>query len=112
MITSLMVFHAVISVFLILMVLLQFGKGAEAGLMSGVGDSSFIGAGKGNILSKITTVLAVLYLANSVYLARLQSHRTDSSILDSKTPIAKSIEVKDVKKTPVPIKAEEKKETK
>lgn len=32
MITTLMVFHAVISVLLILLVLLQFGKGAEAGL--------------------------------------------------------------------------------
>ena len=70
--TSLMVFHAIISVLLIVSVLLQFGKGAEAGLMSSASESVFSGSQQGNIMSKITTVLTVIFLANCIFLARLQ----------------------------------------
>lgn len=90
MFTSLMVFHIVISLLMIVLVLLQFGKGAEAGLMSGGGggDASFTGAQQGNILTKITTVLAVLFLGNSILLAKIQSTKSSSSILDGDAPIA------------------------
>ena len=88
MINTLMVFHAVISVLLIIMVLLQFGKGAEAGLMSGGSDAVMTGAQQGNILTKITTVLAILFLGNSIYLAKLQNTNTSKSILDGEAPIA------------------------
>ena len=89
MITTLMVFHAVISVLLILLVLLQFGKGAEAGLFSGGGgDAVFTGSQQGNILSKMTVVLAVLFLGNSVLLAKLQSSRSAKALLDSEAPVA------------------------
>jgi preprotein translocase subunit SecG len=89
MITTLMVFHAVISVLLILLVLLQFGKGAEAGLFSGGGgDAVFTGSQQGNILSKMTVVLAVLFLGNSVLLAKLQSSRSAKSLLDTEAPVA------------------------
>lgn len=89
MITTLMVFHAVISILLILMVLLQFGKGAEAGLFSGGGgDAVFTGSQQGNILSKITVVLAILFLGNSILLTKLQSSKTGQSLLDTEAPIA------------------------
>ncbi|WP_127716624.1 preprotein translocase subunit SecG [Halobacteriovorax sp. HLS] len=88
MFTSLMVFHIVISILLIVLVLLQFGKGAEAGLLSGGGDASFTGAQQGNILTKLTTVLAVLFLGNSILLAKIQSTKSSSSILDGDAPIA------------------------
>ncbi len=92
MITTLMVFHAVISFFLVGMVLIQFGKGAEAGLFSGSSDSVFTGAQQGNILGKITMVLAVLFLANSLFLAKLQSKKVDESILATETtPISRPL---------------------
>ena len=86
--TSLMVFHAIISIILIISVLLQFGKGAEAGLMSSASDSVFTGAQQGNILSKITTVLTVIFLANCIILAKMQSGTETKSILDGETPMA------------------------
>ncbi|MBL6989890.1 MAG: preprotein translocase subunit SecG [Bacteriovoracaceae bacterium] len=90
--TALMVFHAFISLLMILMVLLQFGKGAEAGLISGgASDAVFSGSQQGNILSKITTVLAIIFFANCIYLAKLQSSKTGTSILDSETPIARPL---------------------
>lgn len=87
--TTLMVFHGVVSILLILSVLLQFGKGAEAGLISGgASDAVFSGGQKGNILSKITIGLTIIFLANCIYLARYQSNVGSRSLLDSEAPIA------------------------
>ena len=87
-----MIFQATVSLLLIVLVLLQFGKGAEAGLMGGGGgESVFTGSQQGNILSKITIVLAVLFLGNSVLLARLQSTKTGTSIMDGEAPVARQL---------------------
>jgi len=87
-----MVFHAIISVLMIILVLLQFGKGAEAGLMSGGGSESVLSTSQqGNILSKITTVLAIIFMANSIILAKIQSKRGSSSLLDSEAPVARPL---------------------
>jgi preprotein translocase subunit SecG len=90
MLHALMIFQAVVSILLIILVLLQFGKGAEAGLLSGGGasDAAFSTAQKGNILTKITTVLAVIFLAGAVNLARLQSKGAQKSIFDNQAPVA------------------------
>ncbi len=96
MISTLMIFHAVISVLLILMVLLQFGKGAEAGLMSGGGSEAvFTGSQQGNILSKITVVLAILFLGNSILLAKLQSKHSSKTLFDN---APKETKVKEIPK--------------
>lgn len=87
MVDTLMVFQAVLAVLLIIIVLLQFGKGAEAGLLS-AGDSVMSGSQKGNILSKITVVISFFFFANSVYLAKVQSSKSEKSLLDSEAPIA------------------------
>ncbi len=106
--TSLMVFHAIISVLLIVSVLLQFGKGAEAGLMSSASESVFSGSQQGNIMSKITTVLTVIFLANCIFLARLQSGKESKSILDTETPMAAPLSsdpAKPMPSAPVPTEA-------
>ena len=72
-----MIFQLIVSVLLIIIVLIQFGKGAEAGLMASV-DSSMTGSQQGNVLNKITIVLAVLFLGNSILLARIQGHQATS----------------------------------
>lgn len=87
MVQTLMIFQAIVSVLMILVVLLQFGKGAEAGLLS-AGDSVMSGSQKGNILSKITVVLSIFFFSNSVYLAKVQSQKSEKSLLDSEAPIA------------------------
>jgi preprotein translocase subunit SecG len=90
--TSLMILQAIVSVLLIISVLLQFGKGAEAGLMGGAGgESVFTGSQQGNILSKITVVLSIIFLGNSVLLARLQSSGTAKSLLDGEAPISRPL---------------------
>lgn len=87
--TTLMIFHAVISILLIISVLLQFGKGAEAGLISGGSSDSIMSGGqKGNFLSKTTTVLTIIFIANCLYMAHYQSNVSNRSILDSDAPTA------------------------
>ena len=89
MFTSLMVFHAVISILLIISVLLQFGKGAEAGLLGGgASEAVFTGAQQGNILTKITTILTIIFVANCIILAKVQSGKETKSLLDSEAPVA------------------------
>jgi len=90
MLHALMIFQAVVSILLIILVLLQFGKGAEAGLISGGGasDAAFSSAQRGNILTKITTVLAIIFLAGAVNLARMQSKGADKSLFDNQAPVA------------------------
>ena len=102
MIEALMIFQGVVSVLLIIMVLLQFGKGAEAGLISGGGasDAVFSSAQTGNILSKITVVLSILFLGGSINLARLQSKTSGKSLLDSEAPVAVPLN-RDAQKAPV-----------
>lgn len=90
--TTLMILHAAISFLLVVMVLLQFGKGAEAGLISGTGsDQVFSGATKGNILTHITTVLAVFFIASSIMLAKLQSTGSSTSIMDDEAPVSRPL---------------------
>ena len=90
--TTLMIFQAVVSVLLIIVVLLQFGKGAEAGIMGGgASDAVFSGSQKGNIMTKITAVLAILFLGNSILLAKIQTSKGDSSLLDSEAPVARPL---------------------
>jgi preprotein translocase subunit SecG len=89
--TTLMIFQAAVSVLLIVLVLLQFGKGAEAGLLCGGGESIMTGAQQGNILSKATVILSILFMGNSVLLSKIQSEKATSSLLDTEAPVARPL---------------------
>lgn len=90
--TALMLLQAFISILLIIVVLLQFGKGAEAGLMTAAGSESIMSSStRGNIMVKITAVLAVLFLGNSIFLSRLQDSRFQKSILDTEAPLSRPL---------------------
>ncbi|MFW5887493.1 MAG: preprotein translocase subunit SecG [Bacteriovoracia bacterium] len=84
MLTGLIVFHVIICILLIVVVLLQFGKGAETGAVMGSSASQaiFTSSQTGNIFTKLTTVLAVLFMLNSIALSTLTSREADKSIFD------------------------------
>jgi preprotein translocase subunit SecG len=87
-----MVLQAVISVLLIIVVLLQFGKGAEAGLMTAVGSESIMSSStRGNVMVKVTAFLAILFLGNSILLARIQDTKFQKSILDNEAPVSRPL---------------------
>jgi preprotein translocase subunit SecG len=81
----LIIAQVVISISLITLVLLQQGKGADAGAAFGSGASStvFGSRGSANFLSRSTAVLATLFFLNSLGMAFLISNKpTAQSIVD------------------------------
>jgi preprotein translocase subunit SecG len=64
----LMILYVLVSAAIIGLVLLQHGKGADMGASFGAGASATIfgSAGKGNFMTKSTTILAVVFFALSL----------------------------------------------
>lgn len=64
------VIHVFICCFLILIVLLQQGRGADAGATFGGGGQTFFGAsGADTLLTKVTTFTAIAFMCTSILLA-------------------------------------------
>jgi len=88
--TILLVLQVLVSISLICLILIQHGKGADAGAAFGSGSSStvFGSQGSSNFLSKTTAVLALIFLANSLTLAYISTRRinTITSIMDQVVP--------------------------
>jgi preprotein translocase subunit SecG len=82
MIVLLVILHVIVSLFLILVVLVQQGKGADlAGAFGGGGSQTAFGArGATTLLHKLTTAFFVLFVLTSITLAILQA-RPDKSVL-------------------------------
>lgn len=93
MVNGLIIFHVVVCVLLTVVVLLQFGKGAEAGAMMGSGSSQaiFTSNSKGNFFTKMTTALAILFMVNSVILSTITSKENEKSLLDGEAPVAQPL---------------------
>ncbi len=101
--TALMILQAITSVILIIVVLIQFGKGAEAGLMTAAGSESIMSSStRGNIMVKITAVLAIIFLGNSILLARLQDTKYQKSLLDTEKPLARPLNTDAAQKAAAP----------
>jgi preprotein translocase subunit SecG len=71
----LVILHVVISLFLILVVLIQQGKGADlAGAFGGGGSQTAFGArGATTLLHKLTTIFFALFVLTSLSLAIVQA---------------------------------------
>jgi len=68
--------HILISILLILVVLMQQAKGAGLSPVFGAGQSVFGAKGATPFLSKLTTILAVLFMVTSILLAVSPKYRT------------------------------------
>lgn len=81
--------HVLMCLFLIAVVLLQTGKGADMGAaFGGAGQTLFGGAGPANFLNKMTAVVAVVFMLTSFALTVLSSRAgsSGSKVLDA-TPV-------------------------
>lgn len=88
--TFLIVLHVIICVLLVVTVLLQFGKGAEMGAIMGGGASQavFSSSAKGNFMTKLTTILAIGFMVNSIVLTTMKSRESRRSLFDNEAPVA------------------------
>ena len=87
--TIFLVVHVLLAIGIIALVLLQHGKGADAGAAFGSGASStvFGARGSGSFLTRTTAVLAALFFATSLSLAYLAGHSgQQESTLESLLP--------------------------
>jgi preprotein translocase subunit SecG len=78
------VLHVMVCVILVVVVLLQRGKGAEIGAVFGGGASStvFGSRGAGNFLTKLTSGAAVIFMLTSLFLSYQGSKQFSKSIID------------------------------
>ena len=85
--------HVVVSFFMIAVVLLQSGKGAEMGASFGSsGSQSVFGAGGGTtFLSKMTTGAAVIFMLTSLTLAYISGNPSSSSLMSGKSKPAAAV---------------------
>ena len=82
----LLVVQVLLSISLIVLILMQHGKGADAGAAFGSGASAtvFGARGSGNFLTRATTIIAVLFFVVCLALAFLSSNRaTPNSVTGS-----------------------------
>ena len=94
--------HYIVCIFLIIVVLLQSGKAADlAGAFGGMGSQTVFGPrGSATVLSKATTIAAILFMFTSLSLSIIATHGTKggSSVLDK----AKSAPTQQKGATPQP----------
>ncbi|WDP88673.1 MAG: preprotein translocase subunit SecG [Desulfobacter sp.] len=93
--TIVIALHVTVCILLILIVLLQTGKGAEMGAsIGGAGSQALFGAaGPATILTKITTVVAIVFMITSLSLAYMSGNQSQTSVMkDTKAPIEKTAE--------------------
>ncbi len=88
--TTVLVLHVLIAAAIVGLVLLQRGKGADAGAGFGAGASGtvFGARGSASFLSRTTAALAALFIATNLVLAYMGGRKTEapSSVVDRLQP--------------------------
>ena len=115
MITLITVVHVAICLFLIAIILLQHGKGADVGAtFGGSGQSLFGSEGPLPLMNKITTTVAILFMLTSVTLAYFSSSKSTESVMSElaqpKASVVEKVEEKgstEEKIVPMPVAAPE-----
>jgi preprotein translocase subunit SecG len=94
------ILHVLVCIILVLVVLLQAGKGANMGaVFGGASQTVFGSSGPGTFLGKMTTAVAIIFMLTSLTLSYSSSHKS-SSIMSKATRPAAQVPV-----APIPQKA-------
>jgi preprotein translocase subunit SecG len=88
MVVALTVIHVLVCVFLIIVVLLQSGRGADvAAAFGGMGSQTAFGPrGSATVLTRATTWSAIIFMITSITLSIIASRRTTGSVLGNIKP--------------------------
>jgi preprotein translocase subunit SecG len=83
MVTVIVAIHVVVCLSLVIIILIQHGKGADVGAVFGGSSQTVFGAsGAGNALTRATSALAVVFFATSIFLAYASTQRMTGSIFN------------------------------
>jgi len=87
MIIAVTIVHVIVSIGLILVVLLQTGKGAEVGAVFGGSSSTIFGSsGAGNFLTRLTSGMAIVFMLTSLTLGYFAGKKPSATIFDTRPP--------------------------
>src|SRR5438477_10256894 len=82
--TLLIIIHVTACIFLVTVVLLQQGKGADVSAVFGGSSQTLFGSsGAGNFLTKLTTATAVVFMLTSLTLTYGAAKQTSKSLFDN-----------------------------
>jgi preprotein translocase subunit SecG len=84
-----LIIHVILSLMMIGLVLIQHGKGADAGASFGGGSSQsvFGSRGSASFLSRFTAIIATLFFATSLTLAYMSTNLSgDNSVIGTPDP--------------------------
>src|SRR4030095_6741831 len=82
--TVITIVHVLSCIFLVLVVLLQTGKGADMGAVFGGSSSTVFGSsGAGTFLSRLTTATAIIFMLTSLSLTYFSARRNTATVFDS-----------------------------
>lgn len=104
MVILLSIIHVLVCLILVLIVLLQSGKGADlAGAFGGGGSQTAFGArGTATFLSKLTTGAAVIFMLTSFSLSIFTTRDRGSSVMEGAKPAPKQTAPASPATTPAP----------
>ncbi|MEK7864577.1 MAG: preprotein translocase subunit SecG [Nitrospirota bacterium] len=92
MITLLLTVHIMVAVFLIFIVLIQSGKGAELGAAFGGSSQTLFGSrGAATFFSKLTTIAAVAFMLTSLSLAIVSTK--SGSVVKKTVPVKEKTDI-------------------
>lgn len=80
--------HIIVSVLLIITVLLQPGKGDIGSVFGGTTESIFGASGAVPFLTKVTRILAVLFMVSSLSLGYFSAKSVRSSVVKEQAPVS------------------------
>ncbi len=102
MITGLSLLHIFVCVALVLIVLLQAGKGASMGAAFGGASQTIFGSpGAAGFLTKITTVAAILFMMTSIFLTILSTQRSSTFLEETRTEMTETVPSEEAQTAPV-----------
>jgi preprotein translocase subunit SecG len=82
--TVITIIHVLACIFLVLVVLLQTGKGADMGAVFGGSSSTVFGSsGAGTFLTRLTTATAIVFMLTSLSLTYFSARRNTATVFDS-----------------------------
>jgi len=108
--TLLIIIHVLVCLFLICIVLLQHGKGADIGATFGGSSQSLFGTeGPLPLLNKITTLAAIVFMGTSISLAYISSNKSTGTVMSDIKVQQAPVEQTQVPAEPITVPAPEQK---
>ena len=99
--TALVILHLMVCVALIVIVLLQTGKGSEIGAVFGSSSQTLFGStGGSTFFGKLTPVVAIVFMLTSLILASRSTRVTGESVMSEVKPAVTEPAVKEIEVPP------------